>query len=363
MLAIKNTVIKLSVLILFFYGCKTQKEKVTKAEALEFAMQVEKTIAKGDNVFLDNAISKEDFLKRVDLEKTNDAINFIKGALEKFRIGSQVTTILADKDDFDLVKYYEKNGSAHLIFRVYMQAGKSLNYHDYEIVKREGKIKIADVYIYLSGELLSETCKNLYITLLEEAKNNKSGFSEAAMPELNDLPEIKKLFMSRKYKEAKDKLDNLPAYLRTSKTIQLMNIQVCAGIDFESFSKAIEEYKVAYPTAENINFIMIDGYFVQKDYEKALIAINKLDSQINKDPFLDYFRYLACYSLNKKAEGKKYLYRLTNSMPEFEDGFIELFGVYAEAGEKKQADSVKAIYMTKRNFNQERLKNLELLYK
>lgn len=362
MQVLSSIITKLSVLMLLLAGCKSQDEKLTKAEAMEFALQIEKTIARGDAVFLDNAFSEKEFLKRVDLKKTADAKGFVKGALEKFKIGSQMTAILTDNDDFNLVKYYEKDGRPHLIFRVYMQSSKSFNYHDYELLKQDGKVKIADVYIYLSGELLSETCKNLYLTLMEEAENKKFASPKENMPELNVLPEIKKLFMSRKYSEAKEKLDKLPVYLRAAKTVLLMNVQICAGIDADSFAKAIEEYVAAYPTAENINFIMIDGYFVQKDYEKALAAVNKLDSQINKDPFLDYFRHLACYALDKKAESKNYLHSLTKAMPEFEDGFIELFGMYAEAGEKKQADSVKAIYLTKRGFNQERLKNLEVLY-
>ncbi len=363
MLAIRSVVLKLTILILLLPGCKIQDEKLTREEAMEFAGKMEKAITKGDPGFLDNAFSEKEFSKRVALENSDDANNFVRAALAKFKIGSQLTAMLTDKDDFSLVKYYEKKGKPHLIFRVYLHTSKSLNYHDYELLKQNGELKIADVYIYLSGELLSETCKNLYTTLQNHAESNNSSFTKADMPEVNELPEIKKLFMSGKYTEAKAKLDNLPVYLRKAKTILLMNIQVCSGIDTDHFSKSIEEYVTAYPTAENINFIMIDGYFIQKDYDKVLTAVNKLDSQINKDPFLDYFRYLAYYSLKRNADAKKCIQRLTKAMPEFEDGFIEMFGICLQDGEKEQADSVKAIYRTKRKFNQERLQNLEALYR
>ena len=45
-----------------------------------------------------------------------------------------------------------------------------------------------------------------------------------------------------------------------------------------------------------MQLILMDAYFMRKEYDKVMGAINAVDKMINKDPFLDYYRYL-CYNV------------------------------------------------------------------
>jgi hypothetical protein len=164
----------------FSVGCNQQKEVLTKAEVLEFANTIEKTIARGDADFLNNALDKIEFAKRTKIEGQPDAIPFLKGTLKSFKIGNELLVSLTDKDDFSLVKYYEKEGAPHVIFRVYFSASNDINYHDYELVKTNGKCRIADVYFYLAGEKFSETVRGFSTTLTTQEKlNSKPNTTEA----------------------------------------------------------------------------------------------------------------------------------------------------------------------------------------
>ena len=62
-----------------------------------------------------------------------------------------------------------------------------------------------------------------------------------------------------------------------------------------------------------------------------LAAVNGLDSQINKDPLLDFYRYLSYNLLEDEEKGRVCLNRLLKNMPDFQKGYLELIAVELDA--------------------------------
>ncbi|MFN8252594.1 MAG: hypothetical protein U0V75_12010 [Ferruginibacter sp.] len=352
----------LVLVVIIYSSCSEKEEKLTQKEALEFATAIEKSIAKGDASFLDKAFSKREFTKRLNLPDGDEARGYATGIMSKLTLGSQLIAALSGRDAFSFIKQYEKDGKHHIIFKIYMDKSGSLNYHDYELLKTNGQCKIADVYIYMSGETMAETLGNLYKTLDKHANETDKSFSDKDMPEVFNLKKAKELMMRGQYAEAKEVFNSLPDYLRNTKPALLMNTQICAGVSNEEYAKAIEAYKFRFPGERNISLLMIDGYYIRKDYLKMLGAINTLDSQINKDPFLDYYRYLGYNILNDDSNALASLQRLIVSMPDFEKGYLELIARDLRTGNRKSADSLAAIYKKKPGFEQEDLQQVLSLY-
>ena len=87
-------------------------------------------------------------------------------------------------------------------------------------------------------------------------------------------------------------------------------------------------------------------------------AINSLDSQINKDPFLDFYRYLSYNLLNETPTGKGYLQRLMKRMPDFQRGCQELIVTEMQDKNQAQVDSLVKLYRANKKFNQAELDNI-----
>jgi len=350
--------IGLTTAIFIMAACTDPIEEVTKEEAVTFAKQIESTIKKGDANFLDNSFDKKEFVNKMNLPNTQTANEFSKGITNKtFTIGAQIAALLGDQDSFEFIKYYLKNGRSHVIFRIYTDKDGSLNYHDYELIKRNGKTRIADVYIYISGENFSETMHNIYSSLYE--KSAALNYSEdEKLAGLMKLKDVKQLMQKGRNKEAKEMYDDIPAYLKKSKAVMLINVLICSNLTSEEYQKAIDEFQSKFPDEPNMSLLMIDGYCMQKEYTKMLAAINTLDEQINKDPLLDYQRYLSYTLLEKKDSSLFFLKRLTYNMPDFQKGFIELISTDLQNGKQQEADSVIAVYRKKPKFDQEKLNTI-----
>jgi hypothetical protein len=347
----KKIIPGLVAIVILLFACKQTPQILTKEEAIAFGKAIENSIKKGNGELLDNSFDRHEFIKKMNLPNTQDGMGFEKGVMKKLALGNQMVGILNDRDNFEVIKNYEKEGRQHLIFRMYTDKEGSLNYHDYELIKVNDKCRVADVYIYVSGETLSETLGNTF----------KSIFQKSADPEqkkltgFEDIKEIKELMNKGKNTAAKKMCDGLPEYLKKTKMVLLLNILVCSNLTADEYNAAIKDFQEKFPNEPNMNLLMIDGYYLQKDYTKMLAAVNALDAQIDKDPLLDYYRYSSYTWLEDKKNSLLYLRRLVKNMPDFQKGYIELITLDLKNKDKREADSLIAIYRNKPKFNQEEL--------
>jgi len=338
-------------------ACNEPLQQLTDAEAISFAKEMETSIKKTDGEFLDNSIDRPAFIKKMKLPETSDAKNFGTGIFKKLQLGNKISNSLTDQDEFKFIKHYVKEGKHHAIFRLYGNKESTLNYHDYELIKVNNESRIADVYIYMSGEPLSETMGNLYKDLYDEARDRKKEASEMA-----DIGRVRTLLQKGKNAEAKKLYDALPAYLKKNKAVLLMDILICSDLSNDEYNLAITNFQEKFPNEPNMNLMMIDGYFLQKEYGKMLDAINALDAQIDKDPILDFYRYLSYNLLKDDANAKMYLTKLLKNMPDFQRGYQELIVTELQNKNKAAADSLISIYRQKRKFNQEVLDDIISFY-
>ena len=347
---------------LILLSCDNAEKPVTKEEAIAFAKELENAIRKGDGKFLDNAFDKKEFVKKMDLPDTEDGKGFAKGVAQKITIGTQIANSLSDHDNFEFIKHYIKDNRHHLIFRVYADENASLNYQDYELIKTNDKCSVADMYIYLTGETLAETMRDMYNSLYPGSFGIGDVSESEKVTDMNKLKELKDLMHSGKYTAAKQMYDGLPAYLKVTKTVVLLNVLITANLTLEEYNNAIKDFQEKFPNEPNMSLMMIDGYYLQKDYQKMLAAVNTLDSQINKDPLLDYHRYLSYDLLEDDKNSLACLKRLVKAMPDFQKGYIELIAVDLKNNNQSEADSLITLYRKKTKFNQTDLNTIISYY-
>jgi tetratricopeptide (TPR) repeat protein len=356
---ITRSFIRLLPLVLLLISCNAKEAKpVTKEEAMDFAQKVEMSIGNREETFLNEAIDADIMLKRADLPNGKDTRSFKEGFSNKMRLGTVVTKAISNLGTYSFVKEYEndKDKSRHVIFRMY-EDGK-LNYHDMELVKVKGATRVADIYIYITGEKLSETLSNFYLQVSTEVR--KTGNDDLTW--MKKIPEMRDQVQQQNYREALDIYNTIPGKMKTGKLVQVMHISICSGLSNDEYAAALDEYQELFPNEPNTALLMLDGYVIHEEYDKALAAVNQLDKQINTDPFLDYYRYL-CYNLMKDdVKSKESIERLVKNQPDFASGVLELIVTYLDNHEYEKAKPFIDQYKMRKSFDQAPLRELLDLY-
>ena len=342
-------------LLAFASGCFVKKEKVTREEATAFAKDLAASIAiRNPNVF--NNIFDAEALKARILQASGGKLSYqdvveIPEALKKRRLGDEVIEYTKDGGMYEPVKFYEKNDTQHVIFRLYGSSG--LNYHDVSLVHSGKEVKAADIYFYLTSENCSKTFADIFVQLANSMNaDNKV---------INSINEIKKLRGNDENEKALKIFDMLPDSLKQKKIFQLIHIQLTADLGDEH-TRALDEFKSLFPNEPGMYITTLDIHISHKEYEKALIDVNKMDSIINKDVFLDYYRALIYKELKDTSACILSLESLNKNMPSFGDGIIELIAAYTKSGHIDKAKALVTVYRKNKKLKQENMDYLLIKY-
>jgi tetratricopeptide (TPR) repeat protein len=347
------------ILIIFSAGCLNTERKITEKESLDFAKNLHESVAERNPNVFNNIFDMEAFEKRIKNASngrlTDKDLSEIPSALKKRRMGDELLQFVGKEGSYELVKSYKKGDKQHVIFRLYGTGG--LNYHDIELIHAGKEIKAADMYIYLTGENLSMSLANIFMQL--NGYLNSSGGDTSILKIMNDVKKYRGL---EEYDKALSLFDKLPDTLRNQKLFQLIHLQIASQLDRGIYEKALNKYELLFPHEPGMYLLFMDIHMTHNDYDKTLNDINKLDSVINKDPFLDYYRGIIYKQLKDSAKSKLCLERLYKNMPGFGDGLIQLIASYEQTGESEKARAVAKVYKNNKKLNQENLKFLYLLY-
>lgn len=352
---VMKNILFLPAIAILLFSCSEKQEKLTKEEAMDVARKIDSCISRKRpnyyNDLFDIPGMARKIAKLADTKVSNSMLSGLRTGLQNARLGDKIIQSLGDGGHYQLVKYYEKDNTHHLLFRLYSSDG--MNYHDLELSKRNGKAGIADMYIYMSGEDLSKTLTSLALSFAEN-----SGKSASKMDQLTEsVTRIRKKLMSNDYNQAMTYYNTLPEDIKDQRTIQLIYLQICKGLSDELYLKAMNDFQTRYPDDPNMNLIMIDAHIMEKEYGKALIDVDRLDDFIDKDPFLDFYRAMINNLAEQPEEARKHLEKLNKSNPEFETGVLELIANYITAGLNEKAKELIKVYEMNEKFNQVNLRN------
>lgn len=348
-------------LILALAACGEQEQPVTKDEALKLAHSIENSMKRRSAAKFNEAFDAEAMAARI--QKAGDnKINklMLKGAVEGFRegsMGTQLVTSMGKGGSYELVKQYEKDNKQHVIFRLFSVDGK-VNYHDLELVKKKGQIRIADMFVYLSGENISTTMAQTLASMNE----NYDNMDKKSREKLGNLNEIRKALNAGKYEEAEKLYQQLPSVIKEQKMAKVIHISIASGLGEDVYMQALNDFERDYPHAPNLFLMKVDAYILKKNYQGAMHAVNQLDSLIDKDHFLDYYRGLVSNLMQDKDGRRKYFERLVTNRPDFAPGMLELIAVYMDNNEREKGVELARKYKTNSEVGKEELDVLYQLY-
>ena len=346
----------LLLIITSLYACTVKEEKVTAAEATAVCQKLEKDAKVRSPDFLSDVLNREVFAERVSASSNGQVNSLIKKGIQEGLknnvLGQQIVNALGKDGSYELVKQYEKDGKQRAIFR--LLSGDGLNYHDYEFTKVNNKVGVSDVFIYMTGEMLSKTMADIFISMdgkLSQLENMDTKLSK-----------IKKLTEKGNYEEALDEYHKLPLEIKNAKNFRMTYLQIMSGISDSAYKKALSEFEVQYRNEPNMYLSLLDVYFVNKEYDQALVAINKVDSLINKDTYLDYYRGLMRKTQERYPEAITYFEQASQHHPDKSEIWIQLIDLYMNNQQEAKAKATYAKLKTSPSYKSRDYQILELSY-
>jgi tetratricopeptide (TPR) repeat protein len=229
-----------------------------------------------------------------------------------------------------------------------------LNYHDYTLIKVNNAVKADDVFPYITGEDMSMTVAKV----IDESMEGQS--ASAITDDAKAFIKLKALKKEKKFADIIKLFNSLDKRYTNDRNIQIIYIQACKNVGVREYKAALENYAVLFPDAPNIHLMMIDVYVLNKQFDKAIETINKVDSLIKGDPFLDFYRGNFYLELDRVTEAQAAYKNVLEYDPLATYTIISLVMAYLKDNDLEKAKDAIEKYKSVPSYKKE---YVELIYK
>ena len=293
----------------------TQKTSVASlGEANEVAKAIEAAIAHHAQAELYSLVDLDQFADRI-LHGLPVSEDFRSSYRKQIVVDGGLANVLQEimdsvkaGGDYSLVQIMNRDGVHHPMFRLLLPDGRGFNHH--EIIlnhDKDGKSKIVDIFVYLTGEDVSDSLRAVDLaTFLEqvpELKDSLTGAEASIAANMKSLQQIQALAAENKGDEALKLFETLPDDLRTNKRMLLTKLGVAQRVNDDAYFQVLEDFQKHHPTEPAFLFRMLDMLAVQLRYEDVLQTADLLQ-QLTGDAYLNLMKVNSLLALNRVEDAR-----------------------------------------------------------
>lgn len=269
---------------------------ITEKEATEFARLVDAEAAKGDVSILSDRFDGKVLGERVchGLKLHKDFLEAIRAKLARDgmkRLATNVAASIKGGGKYRFVRCLNANGYLRPVYRLNTNDGL-VNYHEFRLGRApDGRLMFVDVYVFISGELLSTTLRRLVRMTAAPKGGTGTGSSQTDM--MRSLPDVREFMRLRamgRNEEALRKFDGLPESVRKEKVFLMARVVVASNLDDKIYAAALEELVKLHGNDPGIDMSLISHYLATEQYKKAMSAVERLSKRLGGDAYMDAYR-------------------------------------------------------------------------
>lgn len=244
-------------------------------------------------------------------EKARERINRdLRGlAKELGALGQRLLEPIQAGASYTLLRRHRVEGRDRLLFRLVLPDG-GVNYHDVVLDRRaNGRVVGSDIYDFASGEFLSQTARRAYLLALlritEAPQARLQGVEREYVQHFAKVTTMNRLVQTGDYKQVLTLYDQLPTGLQQDKNVLLIRLKAAQNVGPKEYSEAIENLRAFHPNDPCADLFSIAYFQQEKQPQKALDMVGRLEKALGGDPYLHVVRSAIYLEANDPVAARK----------------------------------------------------------
>jgi tetratricopeptide (TPR) repeat protein len=316
-----------------------QNTPVTTAEAEKLSTQLELSINSGDPEVLNHLIYFPEFIARTGSKSpiidNVDTLTKIANEFGLFNIGNS-TLEITKNGSFQLMRGFVKNEEIHLLFRAFGDGG--LNYQDITVIKVKDSLRAADIFSFQLGEGYAR----LFSNLIAEMETPDAHSSLTSREKYGII--FRNALSHKNYSVARSAFEKFDEQTQNDKHLSLQYMLTCEHLGEKLFRKSVDRFISLYPEEPTPYLLMMKEYADTRNYADYSKAIDKLDTMLSIDPFLNYFRGNVVVKLGDSRVGLHFYQEVFDYDPGIWQNTEKLVALKVFYNELVQANEVINLY-------------------
>lgn len=228
-----------------------------------------------------------------------------------------------------------------------------LDYMKLRLQARPGKgVVITDWYMYSKGEWISDHMQQIYGLLRPAEPRALTRLLSVFKPNHSAQAQTSNYLRFVRAGDSEKALKawaRLPEKLRHSRLILLLRVQTTSDSDdYKAYMEALATLAQYHGDDPTLGLVLLDHYFHQNEYDKALKSLDRLEQQLGADAGLDQMRSYLLSMTQQYPQAIATAQRAIDSEPDYEDGYWSL--LHGLVGDGQFAAAIKVIKQLEDDF-------------
>lgn len=218
--------------------------------------------------------------------------DLIAGVSGGFALTRQIAAAVAAGGSYRYRRLVTRPEGRRPLFRMMDQDG-NCNWHELVMgTGPDGKPRIVDLHIYMTGELLSTTMRGTFAVLLP----NQGGFfarllgGGATGADVEAFSAVTTAFQKQDWRGVLARSDAMPDRMRSLKMLGMLRIQAAQKLDQATYLKELEAFGARNPDDPALLLMSIDTLFMQERFDKLKGVLARLSRLVGEDAQIDVIR-------------------------------------------------------------------------
>ncbi len=299
----------------------------------ELANYIETSVENNNPYFINKAFNYPAFCKNFFINKSSfNTFNegFISGLENSLDPGNIVINKFSSSSTYDFISDQLINNDHILIFR--LDGPNGIDYHEYTLKLINNEWFITNIYFYYDATSL-QTIVNQYYQINTHAffrdsfsKNNTKEFKA----EQKLASKLVNLYSKGRYNSVINIWQKQPNAIQNKDQILHIALRALSyenpnAVDYYFNNTTIDTRK-----KNQLAFTVIDGLYKKQQFKLSFKYIDKLDTAVGGDPYLDLFRASTYKAMDNIEQSAWCFEELIDNFPNDQSGYISLLELYLE---------------------------------
>lgn len=303
----------------------------------EFAKKLETSIRQGEAGFLNERFDVAAFVERMftGREIPKDVITQQREQFAKdVPLGNSLAETVKQGGKFKFLRLHGNAGETRALFRMLTDGG--FNYFDFTLIADNNTVRVADVYIFSAGELLSESMLRASLPAL--GRHNRGvakTFSKAEADYMEYAPQVRAIRSAMRRHDPERALTHyrrLPRTVQRQRNVALLRVYagVAQGWDSVECERAIAHLKQHCPDSPALQMLLFQYHNARKEYAQMLPVIAALKQATGDLAYTEYLRGNVLYKQKKPERARTAFMTAVMAEPEFDEAHAALVALALE---------------------------------
>jgi len=298
-----------------------------------FARDIESSLSACDTALFESSVDFEALLLRgtADLGIPHELrAELVGGVARGFVLAEEICKAVQRSGSYDLLKVRRVEGEPRALFRIVSDSG--FNYHELLLATTaDGEVAIIDLYVLSLGEWVSQTARRGFLPFLAQLETGSLDRMDQGenlfVDNLSSILSMQQRYRQGDFEGAIEVFDSMPEELKKHRNILMTRFAIALEIGGEAYDAAMLDLKNNFPGDPGLDLVLVDYYFNEGRFDRALEIVDRIDRWVGGDPYLDFMRASVLYADGKPAAARTAARRAIEREPGMEDPYWTLVSI------------------------------------